>query len=109
MEISKTQQLIDEIMDNFDFNKVAKTMQLLNWEVYMGGDLENRGIPDEPSLRKDARNMIYGLIGRLGDYEGDTFYSHCGPFKIRITTENGEIDSITLDFVVTDWEAYIED
>ena len=54
MKISKTQRLIDEIMDNFDFSKVAKTMQLLKWEIYMGGDYENREIPDESYLRSCA-------------------------------------------------------
>lgn len=109
MEISKTQRLVDEIMDNFDFAKVAKTMQLLKWEIYMGGDYENREIPDEFYLRSDARKMIYDLISRLDEYEGDSFTSHSGPFKIKITRENGEIDSITLDFVVTEWEAFIDE
>lgn len=109
MEISNTQKLVDEIMDNFDFAKVAKTMQLLKWEIYMGGDYENREIPDECYLRSDARKMIYDFIGRLDEYEGESFSSHSGPFKIKITRENGEIDSITLDFVVTEWEAFIDE
>ena len=109
MKISKTQRLIDEIMDNFDFSKVAKTMQLLKWEIYMGGDYENREIPDESYLRSDARKMIYDLIDRMDGYEGESFTSHCGPFKVRITKENSEIDSIILDFVVTEWEAYIDE
>lgn len=109
MEISNTQKLVDEIMDNFDFAKVAKTMQLLNWELYMGGDFENREIPDEFYLRSDARKMMYDFINRMEEYEGDSFTSHSGPFKIRITKENGKIDTITLDFVVTEWEAYIDE
>lgn len=107
MEISKTQQLVDEVMDFFNFSKVHKTMKLLEWRVLTK---EGMMVPDETDLRRDARQMIYDLINTVeNSKDDDVWYSHCGPFKVRISKDEGEINSITLDFVVTEWEAYLDE
>ena len=104
MERSKTQEFIDEIMDYFEFSKVQRTMEFLKWKIVNeDGNLE---IPDESELRRDARQQIYRLIDSMKDVSDDVYYSHCGPFKVRIVKEDNEVTSINLDFVVTYWEAY---
>jgi len=45
------QEQIDEIMDSFDFQKVHKIMEFLNWEWY-------EGVPDIYSLRTAARKHL---------------------------------------------------
>ena len=48
--------MIDEIMDNFDFSKVLKTMRLLEWSLMLD---TGYGIPEyESSLRTLARKLI---------------------------------------------------
>jgi hypothetical protein len=46
------QEQIDEIMDSFDFEKVHKIMEALNWEWH------EQGIPDIYSLRTSARKHL---------------------------------------------------
>lgn len=53
------QQLIDEILDQFDFEKVKKVMDALNWTWAMGTKAH---VPDTPELRKKAREMLWGLV-----------------------------------------------
>ena len=103
MERSKTQKHVDEVMDYFDFSKVQRTMSFLNWEMLTDEGLK---IPDESNLRSFAREQIYSLIDTVENGPEDIYYSHCGPFKVRVVKEGNEICSISLDFVVTTWEAY---
>lgn len=48
----QAQEMIDEIMDEFDFERVHKTMEALNWQW------RDEGIPDIPTLRKAARSQL---------------------------------------------------
>ena len=103
MKINKTQEFIDEIMDEFDFSKVQRTMEFLKWKITTEDGLI---IPSEPTLRRNARQQIYRLIDSMENITDDVYYSHCGPFKVRIVKEDNKITSISLDFVAENWEAY---
>jgi len=51
-----TQNQIDDIMDNFDFRKVLRTMRLLEWKW---ADVEGkRKVPEERHLRSTARCLL---------------------------------------------------
>lgn len=83
----QVQARIDEIMDWFDFGKVAKVMEALDWSWYISGEME---VPAEPDLREAARDLLwkaYGLsrstdctIGLGGFYA--TYYPEDGQFKL---------------------------
>jgi hypothetical protein len=49
------QELIDEVMDNFDFAKVQRAMRLLNWTWH------DVGIPKEYDLKVTVRDLIKSL------------------------------------------------
>ena len=51
--MTEWQEKIDNIMDNFDFSRVAKTMAALGWDWYGLAD-----IPTEPEIRAQARKML---------------------------------------------------
>lgn len=52
--ISEQQQnAIDAIMDSFNFARVAKCMEALNW-----GWGEQKMVPDEATIRKSARSRM---------------------------------------------------
>ena len=72
---------IDEIMDIFDFNRVIKVMEMLEWKWNL---LDH--VPDEYEIRKAARKMMKSLI----DFnDGGTTSS--GGFRATLTqnTDNG--------------------
>lgn len=87
---------IEEIMDYFDFAKVAKTMAALDWE-WWDSDYHT---PIEPELRRGARkllNLCYkeskGLSGR--------YTTGCGGFVAEC--EEGRL---SLRFEVASWAWY---
>lgn len=89
------QEHIDNIMDNFDFNKVAKVMKYLKWEWAYS----ETGIPEEPELRSSCRkylSMAYDAgLERKREYTIAT-----GGF---VYTYDPEYDELRLVFEVTGW------
>ena len=57
------QELIDEILDQFDFQKVKEVMDALNWTWGIGTESH---VPDIPELRKQAREMLWDVIRSKG-------------------------------------------
>lgn len=80
---------IDQIMDNFDFSRVKKTMDALNWRWFdVGGD-----IPSESEIRSAARQMMKQTVERKV-----TTLSTGG---FEVTCEHG---LLSLRFVVEYWD-----
>jgi hypothetical protein len=52
---------VDEIMDSFDFRKVADVMQHLNWTWH-----DSKTPPDEYEIRKNARELMKESI-KIGE------------------------------------------
>jgi len=81
---------IDEIMDYFNFTKVAIAMRALNWEW------KNEGVPGEPELRTFARNQLRRLAN-----DPSLGCIYCGGFMVEID-EDGDL---SLAFILEKWEA----
>lgn len=106
MERSREQVMIDEIMDWFDFAKVAKTMELLEWKIFCNNDYV---IPTENTLRENARQLLIDTIDASEKYDEDYVYIRTGPFKVTCLRDKKRITSIVLEFVVTDWTSDSDD
>lgn len=52
----KYQKQIDNIMDFFDFHKVQKMMEAVEWTWH------GEGVPIEPDLRQTARKLLQQLV-----------------------------------------------
>lgn len=59
----RAQELIDEIMDSFDFGAVAVMMKATNW--CWGGSKEP---PLEPEIRRRARTLMKELVDSNGKF-----------------------------------------
>lgn len=86
--LKDSQVAIDEVMDWFDFSKVATAMAALNWTWHSK-------IPQEPEIRKTARILLNKV---LGDSREESHYATGG---LAATKKD---DMLTLEFVLTDWE-----
>ena len=95
------QDMIDNIMDNFDFSRVAKCMEGLEWKWH---DVE--GIPTEPDIRKSARKLLNTI---RETYTEDRYSVSTGGFVIRAwyAPDSHKLDAIELSFVVADCDACI--
>ena len=79
----------ENIMDEFDFDRVHKTMKFLNWEW------RNEGVPDIHRIRENARYVMPRA------YEVKSGMIATGGFEAQVTKHG-----ISLKFVLTDWDTY---
>jgi len=83
------QDQMDEIMDNMDFSKIAKIMDVLDWKW---ADLGC--VPEEHEIRTYARSVMRKCLN------SENNYCEVGGFVARI-----EDRILTLSFVVENWSA----
>jgi hypothetical protein len=82
------QEMIDEIMDCFEFEKVHKTMVALDWKW-----VSCKEVPELHEIKKAAREHLKRAIA-----EGTSW---SGGFR---ATYDGNINVLELMFVVEDWD-----
>ena len=93
-------ETIDDIMDNFDFDKVHETMTLLGWR-WVNHDTQAFEIPHVSELRKRARSLMKeALASSRASYRIAT-----GGFQVDKTTEEDKT-YLSLSFVLTSWDNY---
>lgn len=64
----KLQEKVDYIMDSFDFHKVHKVMQTLNWTWVSGPDSDFKmEVPDEFEIRRSVRKLFNELFTYFTD------------------------------------------
>jgi len=93
----KKQKLIDEIMDSFDFRKVALVMDFLEWEWV------SSGVPSEYEIRQNARLKLIEVYDKCLISKED-YRIASGGFKAQGYYENNECICLSLEFVLTDWD-----
>ena len=87
------QQLIDEILDQFDFQTVKEVMDALNWTWVIGTEAL---VPDIPELRKQARELLWDLI------RSNSVMIKAGGFVVEKDYEG----TLELRFEVSSWNTW---
>ena len=93
MTKKRAQEHLDEIMDWFDFERVRKTMNALDWKW-----MDNPESPTVQELKQKVRELFWSCYDRKADF------SSIGGFKVRIDYEE---DFAECSFVVTSLETII--
>jgi hypothetical protein len=95
------QKAIDDIVDNFDWEKVHKTMVALDWKWAMEeGDTE---IPSVGQLFRCAVGLLHDAYD--GAEKNQINYSvRTGGFHARALVDEKEIYELKLIFEVCSWE-----
>ena len=94
--VKSKQELIDNIMDNFDFSRVARCMEVLEWKWC---DVPE-GVPEESDIRKLARKLMKQVPET---FRKEEYYSGTGGLYVRAWYENMELVLMELTFVVAGW------
>ena len=94
-------EMIDNIMDNFDFGRVAKTMEALEWKWH-----DVKGIPEEYDIRKAARKLLKSVPDTLIK---DNYYTGTGGLYVQAWYESTDLVLMELTFVVADWRVDVND
>ena len=95
--MKRERQVIDEIMDFFEFDKVHKAMVALNWEW------RDNGVPDIYEIRKKARQIMYECC----EYAVKEKSSRClstGGFRAFCEFEDGIFIGIELSFILESFD-----
>ena len=108
MEITpKIRTTIDEVLDNFDFERVEKVMQLLNWTWGSGTNAE---VPDIARLRTQARKLLQDCFeNRPKGREEIDWSSSTGGFVAQSITYDDEDFRLSLVFELTSYDADTEE
>jgi hypothetical protein len=94
------QEQIDEIMDNFNFERVHTCMKAVNWTWWNGGEDDESGVPSVAKLRKRSREHLWSVANHRN--------------KERIISSGGleaqkyENGSLSLRFVLEEHEIYLD-
>ena len=95
--MSDYQEDIDYILDNFDFEKVKKVMDVLEWK-YWDSEGDTVSIYE---LRKKARHVLKSLISHV---EKEVYLIGSGGFEATVMhCEDFEKPVFELKFVVAEW------
>lgn len=96
------QQIINDVMDYFDFSKAAKVMYFLDW-VWANTD---GCVPTEGEIRSSVRKRLNKAVN---DSVGQKEYSvSSGGFECHVFREDNLVVWIDLKFVVEDCGMGIE-
>lgn len=83
--------MIDEILDEFDFDKVHKVMVSLDWKWH-----STDGVPAIADLRRMARSLLKQVVESKGLHSvgsgGFTAYMHHGLLGLRFDVASHEIE-----------------
>ena len=103
----KEQELIDEVITNFDFYKCQLMMEYMGWKWMTNNGYRN---PTKYDLIESAKERIQSAIegskesGRMTLNEA--YYSSSGGLKASVYKNRyNQITFIRLEFVLTDWDA----
>jgi len=104
---SKEQKLVDDVIENFNFNKCHRVMKHLNW----GWGFPNTEVPSIEKLKKSALNRIEMAIEQLKTdvkRNPSPFYSSSsGGLCAKVYRDRYKnIRAVTLEFILTEWEEY---
>ena len=93
-------EAIENILDEYDFHRVQKTMEALNW-LWISSEGE---IPSIGELRRQARRLLEDVYR----YEDSSYMMMgCGGFEVIRTMEIGDLTKyISLKFVVEEGNNY---
>lgn len=87
-------EIIEDILDEFDFGKAQQAMEALQWVWY-----DSDGIPTLGQMRKRARFLMKECMNV------PEFYTAAGGFHVFKRTFDG-LPFYRLLFVVSEWDNY---
>ena len=91
---------INEILDNFSFEKVKKVMDFLNWEWF-----GSNGVPEIYELRQHARKLMNTAATECVKSQQQDYFTECGGFRVEANKYEGNAKVyLRLSFNLESWE-----
>ena len=100
----KKDDMINEVLAHFDFEKVNQTMKALNWTWH------GEGIPSIRSLKESAEHHMVSATNQVlspnnKEHHKVGWLSASGGFKAMAwKTKKGKLAKVQLEFIVSEWD-----
>lgn len=95
-------EMVEDMMDCFDFRRVHDCMKALDWEWFSLGER----VPEEWEIRKLARKLMLSVPET---YNHEEYGTGSGGLHVRAFYENRNLVSMDLLFVVSEWSCHVKD
>ena len=100
------EQLISEIVENFDWERTHKAMRLLEWQ--WASAITEDGVPTIGNLMVTAIRLLQDAYdGAMKEKE--TYQAGTGGFKAVAHVEDGEFYELELQFVLASWDVEVNE
>lgn len=105
MKKKSQQEMIDDIIDNFDFSRVITTMDALYWR-WSG----SKDTPTKQELIDSALERLHSAIEQVlspdnKEHKDVGWISASGGFQAQAwKTKKGNLAKLQLEFIVSDWD-----
>lgn len=102
-QFENEEEMIQNILNHFDFQKCNEVMTLLNWKWFLGNYM---GIPTIEDMKKSSVERLRNAIKGCKETRGlDIYCVSSGGFKASACKNRyGHITFIKLEFVLTEWD-----
>ena len=100
----KYENMVSQIIENFDFQKCRIVMTHLNWQWH------GRGVPTIDDMKKMVRghfiDVVEGILNKENNVRHyERYYVSSGGFTAwGYKNKYGSIDKLGLEFIVADWD-----
>lgn len=101
------EELWSKIETNFDFDRVAKVMEFLEWTWYFGNGTFL--VPTKNQIIKEARNMALKCYTKYHVEGINPSSIRTGGFNVRYYEHKGRVEEhneLSIEFVLTEWDAW---
>lgn len=100
-------QHIEEVMDEFNFNKVKEVMDIMDWQWSRTINPDGVGVPEISTMRKLVREMMWDLYIKYSYRSNTNVFSSTGGFHVLYIKGNDELgmwDRFKVSFEVANWD-----
>jgi hypothetical protein len=100
--------VIWEILENFDFDRVHSVMTYLGWTWHkqFKEEPEQVFVPDVNQLRTEARRRMIAGIEWARDNGSIQYLSSSGGFEVTVDIDAENKAWVSLKFILTEWGNY---
>ena len=100
------EQLISEIVENFDWERTHKAMSLLKWQ--WANTITEDGVPTIGNLMVTAMKLLQDAYDGAMK-EKKTYYSCTGGFEAVAHIDEDELWNLELQFVLASWDVEVNE
>lgn len=100
------EQLISEIVENFDWERTHKAMSLLKWQ--WADTITEDGVPTIGNLMVTAMKLLQDAYDGAMK-EKKTYHACTGGFEAVAHVDEDEFYELELQFVLASWDAQVDE